>query len=370
MRTPWKVLGGGLALTGLAALSATSGCEQVADFYSCTDPIKDSPDPCPEPRPDAGAAAADAAVEDCSGQCVPRTELGWFEPSLLWYGPPGEQPPCPDAAPFLGYQGHADLGQLALACPTCGCDPPDATCTLPTDWAAHSAFTCDAAGAQTLPFAAPAGWDGACTTMNAIPAGQSCGGVPCVQSLSIPAPPLPPAHAPRSSRSRPPPPTSPGPGPPPSWPAPGRRTPRAPTPAPRAPPSRRRRTPRPRRLPHLHLPRGGPGVPGRLPGQARLLRRCRRPAQLHPLRLRGCDRSVMHDHGLRLHRQRLHGTPQHQRGQLLRPALRQPPARLRPGEQVSDPHHAQPGHLPAERRRLGGRHRAERAVNVLLPALN
>ena len=123
-------------------------------------------------------------------------------------------------------------------------------------------------------------------------------------------------------------------------------------------------------LPHLHLPRGGPEVPGRLPGQAPLLWRRRRPAKLLPLRLRGCDRSVMHDHGLRLHRQRLHGAPRHQLGQLLRPALRQRAGGLRPGEQVGDPHHAQPGYLPAERRRLGGGHRAERPLDVLLPALS
>ena len=168
-----------MALLAACAALPLTGCQQTGSYYTCDDPIKGSGDPCPE-HPAA----------DCSGQCVPRTELGWFEPSLLWYGPPDQEPPCPDAAPFIGYQGHADLGQLPLPCATCICDPPEATCTVPTEWAAHSAFPCDAPGAQTLPFSAPAGWDGACTPLNAIPPGQSCGGVPCVQSLSIAAPTL------------------------------------------------------------------------------------------------------------------------------------------------------------------------------------
>jgi hypothetical protein len=40
-------------------------------------------------------------------------------------------------------------------------------------------------GATETPFPPPAAWDGACTAENAIPAGLDCGGVPCVQSITV-----------------------------------------------------------------------------------------------------------------------------------------------------------------------------------------
>jgi hypothetical protein len=40
-------------------------------------------------------------------------------------------------------------------------------------------------GAKATSFDAFAGWDGSCTTVNAIPAGKLCNGSACVQSLSI-----------------------------------------------------------------------------------------------------------------------------------------------------------------------------------------
>ncbi|XXY45299.1 hypothetical protein WME91_35365 [Sorangium sp. So ce269] len=137
----------------------------------------------------AGGAGGDMHSSLCSGQCAPPAPLGWFGPALLWSGPPEAAPDCPADAPTLGYEGFADLQQPPKECAACACDPPEASCALPTDWAASSS-SCpgDEPGAVATSFAAPDGWDGACTAANAIPADQLCNGEPCVQSLTIAAP--------------------------------------------------------------------------------------------------------------------------------------------------------------------------------------
>ncbi|WP_438026047.1 hypothetical protein [Sorangium sp. So ce233] len=144
----------------------------------------------------AGGAGGTGGGDEtaCAGDCVPPAPLGWFGPALLWFGPRDQAPDCPAAAPNIGYEGFADLAPAPLACAACLCDPPDAataSCQLPLGWSAHTSTstTCSGdPGSVETAFAAPDGWDGACTAANAIPAGQDCGGQPCVQSLSIDAP--------------------------------------------------------------------------------------------------------------------------------------------------------------------------------------
>ncbi|MGK3965060.1 hypothetical protein WMF38_12860 [Sorangium sp. So ce118] len=141
---------------------------------------------------DGGSGGAGGDETACAGDCIPPAPLGWFGPALLWYGPPDQAPDCPAAAPNATYEGFADLAPAPFACAACLCDPPDAaaaSCQLPVGWSAHAA-TCAATVPDTVEtaFAAPEAWDGACTAENAIPAGQDCGGQPCVQSLSIDAP--------------------------------------------------------------------------------------------------------------------------------------------------------------------------------------
>ncbi|XXT24334.1 hypothetical protein WME94_22630 [Sorangium sp. So ce429] len=138
-----------------------------------------------------GAGGGDETA--CAGDCVSPAPLGWFGPALLWYGPPEQAPDCPAEASNVGYEGFADLAPAPLACAACLCDPPDAasaSCQLSLGWSAHTAAVCpaDVPGSVETAFAAPDGWDGACTAANAIPAGQDCGGQPCVQSLSVEAP--------------------------------------------------------------------------------------------------------------------------------------------------------------------------------------
>ncbi|MGK3991654.1 hypothetical protein [Sorangium sp. So ce1024] len=167
-------------------------------------------DACSDAGPDAGDACNDASAsagtgtdfdsamapgfdpalpQACPGQCVPRAPLGWSEPALLWIGPPDQAPDCPAAAPSIGYEGHAGFTAAPpRACPACLCDPPDASCELPAAWRAHASFPCGVPGAAETSFAAPEGWDGACTATNAVAAGQVCDGALCAQSLEIPAP--------------------------------------------------------------------------------------------------------------------------------------------------------------------------------------
>jgi hypothetical protein len=51
-----------------------------------------------------------------------------------------------------------------------------------------SAASCagDGPGVAHTPFDPPPKWEGTCTSANAIPPGKLCGGVPCVQSVTIP----------------------------------------------------------------------------------------------------------------------------------------------------------------------------------------
>lgn len=91
--------------------------------------------------------------------------------------------PCPGGT-TEGATLHAELTVEPHACSGCTCSP--ASCTLPGGIHTHAA-KCPGDGAMAFPFGPGAAWDGACSVENAIPAGQSCEGAPCVQSLTIPA---------------------------------------------------------------------------------------------------------------------------------------------------------------------------------------
>jgi hypothetical protein len=141
---------------------------------------------------DAGTGGAGGGEQSslCPGPCVPPAPLGWFGPALFWFGPADRVPDCPESAPHVGYEGFADLAPLPATCAACLCDPPaEASCALPLIWSASTAMCPgDVPGAIATSFAAPDGWDGACTAENAVAAGATCDGQPCVQSLSIEAP--------------------------------------------------------------------------------------------------------------------------------------------------------------------------------------
>ncbi|WP_437744820.1 hypothetical protein WMF39_07265 [Sorangium sp. So ce1504] len=181
------------------------GCSGDAIIHGPCQPQEYGHPGCPWPEQGGGGAGGEGGAGGsggggagggdetaCAGDCVPPAPLGWFGPALLWFGPRDQVPACPAAAPNVGYEGFADLAPAPLACASCLCDPPDAAtalCQLPLGWSAHTSTTCSGdPGSVATPFAAPGGWDGACTAENAIPAGQDCGGQPCVKSISIDAP--------------------------------------------------------------------------------------------------------------------------------------------------------------------------------------
>lgn len=134
---------------------------------------------------DAGADATTGACnDDCQGECAPRAPAGFTEPMLVWMGPAGQEPPCPEATPHEAYHGFAELEAKEISCPACACDAPKGTCALPKKITASSG-TCTAPSAAHLDFDPPTGWEGSCTTQGAITADAKCNGGPCAQSLTI-----------------------------------------------------------------------------------------------------------------------------------------------------------------------------------------
>lgn len=145
-----------------------AGCDQRADFYSCTNPEKGHVDAQGEPDP-CFLTSERPSNTDCAGQCVPVGPIGWTrDPFLLYVGEEFNAPGCPDRAPEIGYEGHADL-VAPVECGPCSCDAP--SCELPAGLTASST-TCagDGPGAVHTAFDAPPGWDGSCIAPPAVPA--------------------------------------------------------------------------------------------------------------------------------------------------------------------------------------------------------
>ncbi len=135
---------------------------------------------------DAGTDGGDGGTSFCSsGTCVPPAPAAWKHVSFVmaW---PDEPPACPEDAPILVFEGT--LAPPEQACPACLCDDPDGSCSLPTTWTVSSANCDNPNGGVKTNFDPPSGWDGSCSNTNAIAQGKLCGGVPCVQSLTLSLP--------------------------------------------------------------------------------------------------------------------------------------------------------------------------------------
>lgn len=132
----------------------------------------------------ASDAGSDAQASLCPGKCVDAPSDGWWMAALLWYGPPDQEPACPESAPMAGYRGYADLVAPPVSCEACSCGPPTGECGLPSVLTARS-NTCLTPGGTSTSFNAPPSWDGSCTAQDAIPGGAQCNGCPCVKSLTI-----------------------------------------------------------------------------------------------------------------------------------------------------------------------------------------
>jgi hypothetical protein len=132
--------------------------------------------------PDAGTDTDGAT--GCAGDCVPLPPDDWSAPQLFWTGPAGSTADCPSNAPVTAFRGFSDPGEPPEAgCTACSCDRSSpGSCAPPTHIFA-SALPCDAGAPLSAPFDPPAGWNGGCTTNEAVTAGASCGGSPCVASI-------------------------------------------------------------------------------------------------------------------------------------------------------------------------------------------
>jgi hypothetical protein len=161
-----------------AVFSLVAGVSACNVAYFCPDFAA----PC-----DSLGAAPDAGAARCSGQCEEASVDGWSSPVLLWIGTPGQAPACPPEAPATDYEGFADPLEAPPACSACACSAPTGKCAPPVALTAASMAACPATAGDlgTRGFDAPPGWDGACTSANAIPAGEQCAGGLCTQSLTI-----------------------------------------------------------------------------------------------------------------------------------------------------------------------------------------
>jgi hypothetical protein len=119
-----------------------------------------------------------------SGTCVPSAPEAWkhVEFFMDW---PREPLPCPDDAPVMLFEGTPAPAERS--CPACLCDQPEGTCRLPESWTVSSE-TCQNGGGVKTNFDPPVAWDGSCTTDKALTEDKLCGGVPCVQSITISPP--------------------------------------------------------------------------------------------------------------------------------------------------------------------------------------
>jgi hypothetical protein len=133
----------------------------------------------------------------CVDRCVPEpsdTSAGSWPntPLLVWIGPRQDMPAaCPGEAPYEKYRRFSDLVAEPTQCDACTCASSVGTCAqLPTSIEIRTG-PCNQSNVETVLFNGPAGWNGSCTSVNALPAGQLCNGVPCVQyvrSAALPAP--------------------------------------------------------------------------------------------------------------------------------------------------------------------------------------
>ncbi|TKD03151.1 hypothetical protein [Polyangium fumosum] len=125
----------------------------------------------------------------CTEACVPVPSGGagyWSEvPVSVRFDKPEALPKfCPSSVPNEKFRLFDELVAPPAACEACACEPSEGTCEGgPPQTIEIRAGTCFESAAVSLPFSGPAGWDGSCTSSNALPAGASCGGEFCAQSV-------------------------------------------------------------------------------------------------------------------------------------------------------------------------------------------
>jgi hypothetical protein len=167
------------------------------DCFDPNDPGYGDPEVCGS-RPDSGT---DASTEDagssssssgssarCSGTCVDNAPNDFAPPQIVYVGEPLAKYSysCPSEAGAFGGREYLNLHVPDPGCPKCICGPIEGTCNPRPNNIFLRAGTCDVLQLPTTNFAAPEGWDGSCTSLNAMPANVECppgSGVPCAQSV-------------------------------------------------------------------------------------------------------------------------------------------------------------------------------------------
>ncbi len=239
MKSWTRILGWLVASAGIAAPFAFAGCSDVPstgwEVFCDSTPFAPNPDCIKQSAPDAGSDAdveSDAAnaVENpgldtsywvapdaCkTGICVPDPNgsgaILWANvPISLWIGPVAQVPAqCPDepvyGVPTEKFRGFDQLVAPPAACSPCSCEPSEGTCSGVPDTLELRAGTCAQNGTMTVPFDAPANWDGSCTNADTIAAGTKCPAgsqTLCTQSVHSSALPVPTNEACKPSASVP-----------------------------------------------------------------------------------------------------------------------------------------------------------------------
>lgn len=189
-RDPWGCCACPSTVSGMCSLTdATCYCpfnDTVKDNV-CPDAGSGCASNDPACWADAGDAGdAEGPTGSCAGECLPSAPAFWTDPLLIWFGAEADAPGCPDVAPAVGYEGHADLTAPAATCGACSCGAPAGSCELPAALTANAA-SCPgtAPGTAHTPFDPASGWTGACDANEPIPSGKLCSGTKCVQSVTI-----------------------------------------------------------------------------------------------------------------------------------------------------------------------------------------
>ncbi|MDC3960750.1 hypothetical protein KEG38_43255 [Polyangium jinanense] len=197
-----------LVLPTAAALVSATACDvgTIELGSNCPDWVTDECCPCPVPEAcpdgspplpahcfadggDAGSeASADGESALCPGDCAPKPPDAWKGPVHVAIGAAISLAECPASLPNVVFEGQAAPEPWPLVCPTCSCDAPLESCELPTTWTVSSAPCNDPGSGVKTNLDPSAGWDGTCTTEDAIAAGKLCGGAPCVQSIAVSRP--------------------------------------------------------------------------------------------------------------------------------------------------------------------------------------
>lgn len=198
-----KAVFASLSAVTLAGLGTLGGCSAPEDFLRAKcDPDAFEPDPWCRTAADAGTDAEsdadpdgaslrpEAACLDKGGECVPipsdKNAYKWEGPAAVWMGPTSEKPTeCPFDGSIVGEK-YAGLYAPPLDCAQCECEKATGNCAGVPDSISVGTTMC-MMGGISVPFDGPGGWNGACTSANAIPAGAQCppgSGTPCVQSIA------------------------------------------------------------------------------------------------------------------------------------------------------------------------------------------